>query len=287
MRLRIMKYVGVMTLLLTISMSVGAQTITGTVHDIETGETLPFVTIGIPGHGLGTVAQADGKFSLRTDGAGDNDTIRISMIGYATEKTTVGAWRNKSQVDVFLSPIATQLDQVTVRPRDYKKVRLGNDYHTMTVQVGFNGGGEDTVEVNPPGAELGTIMKVKDGRKYFLDSCGMNLTAFTPDSAVLRINFYQLQNDEPDMLLNKEPIYVTIYKNQSEVRLDLRKYDIVAEDDFVMAAEWLVDLKGKEEKILFSGGFIGAGIRYRTNSASKWKKVPVGIAMFVDAVYEK
>ena len=287
MRLRIMKYVGVMTLLLTISMSVGAQTITGTVHDIETGETLPFVTIGIPGHGLGTVAQADGKFSLRTDGAGDNDTIRINMIGYATEKTTVGAWRKKSQVDVFLSPIATQLDQVTVRPRDYKKVRLGNDYHTMTVQVGFNGGGEDTVEVNPPGAELGTIMKVKDGRKYFLDSCGMNLTAFTPDSAVLRINFYQLQNDEPDMLLNKEPIYVTIYKNQSEVRLDLRKYDIVAEDDFVMAAEWLVDLKGKEEKILFSGGFIGAGIRYRTNSASKWKKVPVGIAMFVDAVYEK
>lgn len=287
MHLRIMKYVGVMTLLLTISMSVGAQTITGTVHDIETGETLPFVTIGIPGHGLGTVAQADGKFSLRTDGAGDNDTIRISMIGYATEKTTVGAWRKKSQVDVFLSPIATQLDQVTVRPRDYKKVRLGNDYHTMTVQVGFNGGGEDTVEVNPPGAELGTIMKVKDGRKYFLDSCGMNLTAFTPDSAVLRINFYQLQNDEPDMLLNKEPIYVTIYKNQSEVRLDLRKYDIVAEDDFVMAAEWLVDLKGKEEKILFSGGFIGAGIRYRTNSASKWKKVPVGIAMFVDAVYEK
>ncbi|HMX04259.1 MAG TPA: carboxypeptidase-like regulatory domain-containing protein [Chitinophagales bacterium] len=287
MRLRIMKYVGVMTLLLTISMSVGAQTITGTVHDIETGETLPFVTIGIPGHGLGTVAQADGKFSLRTDGAGDNDTIRISMIGYATEKTTVGAWRKKSQVDVFLSPIATQLDQVTVRPHDYKKVRLGNDYHTMTVQVGFNGGGEDTVEVNPPGAELGTIMKVKDGRKYFLDSCGMNLTAFTPDSAVLRINFYQLQNDEPDMLLNKEPIYVTIYKNQSEVRLDLRKYDIVAEDDFVMAAEWLVDLKGKEEKILFSGGFIGAGIRYRTNSASKWKKVPVGIAMFVDAVYEK
>ncbi|HMU70381.1 MAG TPA: carboxypeptidase-like regulatory domain-containing protein, partial [Chitinophagales bacterium] len=106
MRLRIMKYVGVMTLLLTISMSVGAQTITGTVHDIETGETLPFVTIGIPGHGLGTVAQADGKFSLRTDGAGDNDTIRISMIGYATEKTTVGAWRKKSQVDVFLSPIA-------------------------------------------------------------------------------------------------------------------------------------------------------------------------------------
>ncbi|HNA58804.1 MAG TPA: carboxypeptidase-like regulatory domain-containing protein, partial [Chitinophagales bacterium] len=196
MRLRIMKYVGVMTLLLTISMSVGAQTITGTVHDIETGETLPFVTIGIPGHGLGTVAQADGKFSLRTDGAGDNDTIRISMIGYATEKTTVGAWRKKSQVDVFLSPIATQLDQVTVRPHDYKKVRLGNDYHTMTVQVGFNGGGEDTVEVNPPGAELGTIMKVKDGRKYFLDSCGMNLTAFTPDSAVLRINFYQLQNDE-------------------------------------------------------------------------------------------
>lgn len=287
MRLRIMKYVGVMTLLLTISMSVGAQKITGTVHDIETGETLPFVTIGIPGHGLGTVAQADGKFSLRTDGAGDNDTIRISMIGYATEKTTVGAWRKKSQVDVFLSPIATQLDQVTVRPHDYKKVRLGNDYHTMTVQVGFNGGGEDTVEVNPPGAELGTIMKVKDGRKYFLDSCGMNLTAFTPDSAVLRINFYQLQNDEPDMLLNKEPIYVTIYKNQSEVRLDLRKYDIVAEDDFVMAAEWLVDLKGKEEKILFSGGFIGAGIRYRTNSASKWKKVPVGIAMFVDAVYEK
>lgn len=276
-----------MTFLLCIGHLLDAQTITGMVRDLETGAPLPYATIGIPSRGMGTVAQGDGTFSLKINGTTDSDTVRVSMIGYATEQTTIGAWRKNASVEISLAPVDQQLLQVEVRPRDMKQVRLGNDYNTMAVQVGYSGGADDTVTVNTPGAELGTIMKVKDGRKYYLDSCGMNLTAFTPDSAVLRINFYQVHNDEPDILLNREPIYVTIYKNQSKVRLDLRPYDMVADDDFVMAAEWLVDLKGKEEKILFSGGFIGSGLRYRTNSESAWKKVPLGIAMFVDAVYAK
>jgi hypothetical protein len=282
-----MKYVLVMTCVFIGKCSAMAQTVTGVVRDLETGKPLPYVTIGIPNRGMGTVAQADGSFALKTDGTIDTDTIRISMIGYATETYTIGAWRKQMHVELALSPIDQQLQQVEVRPREMKQVRLGNDYHSMAVQVGYSGDGTDSTTANTPGAELGTIMKVKDGRKYYLDSLGMNFTAFTPDSAVLRINFYQVHNDEPDILLNREPIYITIYQNQSQVRLDLRPYDLVADDDFVMAAEWLVDLKGEEEKILFSGGFIGAGVRYRTNSESPWKKMPFGIAMFVDAVYAK
>lgn len=261
------------------------QTIAGVILDVETQEPLPFVNIGIPGKGIGTVAQADGSFTLRLDGAADKDTIRISMIGYATEKIPAHAWMIRSEVRIQLSPVDQQLDMVVVRPRDLKPARLGNDYDSPSVQVGFIGDSEDTTVVNPPGAELGTIMKVKKDRTFYLDSCGLNFSAFTPDSAVLRINFYQLNNDEPDILLNTQPIYVTVYKDQRHVRLDLRPYNISADNDFVMAAEWLIDLKGKEEKILFCGGFFGSGIRYRTTSLDSWKKVPVGIGMYCDGVY--
>lgn len=257
-----------------------AQTVEGVVSDAETGEALPFVTIGIPGKGIGTVAQYDGHFTLRLDGAVAGDTIRISMIGFATEIRKAGDWMEGKEVRIALSPLDQQLEVLVVRPTNRKTFFAGNDFDKPFVQVGFVGSADDTVAVNPPGAELGTIMRIKKHKKHYLDSCGINMSQFTPDSAILRINFYQIVDDEPTLLLNTKPIYATLYAGEPKLVVDLRPYNLVADDDFVMAIEWLVDLKGKEEKVLFCGGFIGAGIRYREASEGAWKKAPISIAMW-------
>lgn len=269
-----------MTALFVSAFSVQAQTVQGVIKHAETLERIPFVSIGIPQKGIGTVAQADGSFVLKLQGAVPGDTIRISMIGFATEYRLAGDWMQKAQVEIALSPLDQLLDVVEVRPSNKKSFRAGNDFDSPFVQVGFVGKPGDTTEVNPPGAELGTIMRVKKNKKHYLDSCGIHMAQFTPDSAVLRINFYQLVDDEPTLLLNTQPIYATLYKDQRALTVDLRPYNMIAEDDFVMAIEWLVDLKGKEETILFCGGFIGAGIRYREVSLGEWKKAPIGIGMW-------
>lgn len=263
-----------------VCLRVQAQTVQGVIVHAETQERLPFVTIGIPGKGIGTVAQEDGRFSLRLDGAAADDTIRISMIGFATEIRKAGDWFGQASVQIALSPLDQQLDVLIVRPTDRKDFFAGNDFDKPYVQVGFVGDSEDSTVVNPPGAELGTIMRIKKNKRHYLDSCGINMSQFTPDSAILRINFYQIVDDAPSMLLNTQPIYATLYAGQSKLVVDLRPYNIIAEDDFVMAIEWLVDLQGKEEKVLFCGGFIGAGIRYREVSEGAWKKAPISIAMW-------
>lgn len=267
-------------LLVTGYVQMQAQTVQGTVLHAETQEALPFVTIGIPGKGIGTVAQADGSFTLRLDDALPGDTIRISMIGFATEWRKAGDWKNQTNIQITLSPLDQQLEALVVRPTNRKTFFAGNDFDKPFVQVGFVGDAEDTTVVNPPGAELGTIMRVKKNKKHYLDSCGINMSQFTPDSAILRINFYQIVDDEPSLLLNTKPVYATLYKGQSKLVIDLRPYNITADNDFVMAIEWLVDLKGKQETVLFCGGFVGAGIRYREVSEGKWKKAPIGIAMW-------
>lgn len=283
-----MRRIFIISLLIISALQSGiAQTVEGIIQDAETNKPLPFVNIGIPGKGIGTVAQGDGRFTLDLRGALPEDTIRISMIGYATEQRKAGDWMQSKQIIIALYPLDQQLAEVVVRPRDLKNVRLGNDYNSLAVQIGFVGDKEDTTDHNPPGAELGTIMKVRDGKMHYLDSCGINLANFTPDSAVIRINFYEVHNDEPDIILNREPIYATIYKGQRTLSIDLRPYDITADDDFVMAVEWLIDLKGKEEKILFCGGFVGSGIRYRTTSGDIWRKAPLSIGMWCAAKRER
>src|ERR1700741_3075137 len=59
-----------------------AQILTGQIFDIKTKETIPYVNIGIPGKGVGTVSDNNGNFSFPMDDIYKDDFLKISMIGY-------------------------------------------------------------------------------------------------------------------------------------------------------------------------------------------------------------
>jgi hypothetical protein len=60
-------------------------TIKGTVTDAKTGETLPFVSILIPGTTMGTASDADGRYAMTL--REDHSTIKFTYVGYmAVEK---------------------------------------------------------------------------------------------------------------------------------------------------------------------------------------------------------
>ncbi|MDR0756633.1 MAG: carboxypeptidase-like regulatory domain-containing protein, partial [Tannerella sp.] len=57
--------------------------VTGTVTD-ETGETIPGVNVSVKGTTIGTITDADGRFSLDVPNAAS--VLVISYIGYATQE---------------------------------------------------------------------------------------------------------------------------------------------------------------------------------------------------------
>ncbi|MEZ5013036.1 MAG: carboxypeptidase-like regulatory domain-containing protein [Chitinophagales bacterium] len=58
--------------------------------DRETGEALPYVSIGVPHRDIGTVAQGDGTFRIVLPDDMQNDSLRFSMVGYQTLSFRIG-----------------------------------------------------------------------------------------------------------------------------------------------------------------------------------------------------
>lgn len=98
------------TLLLMPVLLATAQTVSGTVTDSLTGETLIGATVLDEGSGKGTVTNAYGRYSLTLKG--DSATLRISYIGYRPQEHRIAIGGN-CQLSVRLQP-ALELHEVRV-----------------------------------------------------------------------------------------------------------------------------------------------------------------------------
>jgi len=84
------------------------RTLTGTVTDAGTGETLPGTSVKIKGTSQGTTTSLDGEYKLEVSA---NDVLVFSFIGYKKREFEVGA---RSIIDVQLEEDVTQLGEVVV-----------------------------------------------------------------------------------------------------------------------------------------------------------------------------
>ncbi|MEX2565507.1 MAG: SusC/RagA family TonB-linked outer membrane protein [Cyclobacteriaceae bacterium] len=85
------------------------QTVSGTITDGNTGETLPGASIIIKGTTTGTVSDMEGEFSLNVPGP--ESVLVVSFIGYISKEITVG---NQNEINVSLVSDAADLDEVVV-----------------------------------------------------------------------------------------------------------------------------------------------------------------------------
>ncbi|MBI3483083.1 MAG: TonB-dependent receptor plug domain-containing protein, partial [Bacteroidetes bacterium] len=83
--------------------------ITGTIMDTESNQLLPHTTVMILNSKTGTSTDDNGKFKIETR---EGDRLVLSYIGYQTD--TVEIEKAKSNYEIFLMPIHSQLDEVVV-----------------------------------------------------------------------------------------------------------------------------------------------------------------------------
>ena len=86
-----------------------SQTVSGTITDANTGETVPGVNIIVQGTTTGTVSDMDGMYSINVQGS--NAVLVFSFIGYLKQEIVVG---NQNVIDVTLAADAADLDEVVV-----------------------------------------------------------------------------------------------------------------------------------------------------------------------------
>ena len=85
------------------------KTITGSVTDSETGETLPGVNVLLKATTIGTVTDIDGNYRITIPD--DGEVLVFSSIGYVSEEVTIGSQTN---INLALAPDVQSLQEVVV-----------------------------------------------------------------------------------------------------------------------------------------------------------------------------
>lgn len=85
------------------------QTITGTVTDAETGETLPGVNIRVEGTDQGTSTNAEGQYSMEV--SQEAEQLVFTFVGYDEQRVPI---QGRTEINVELQPSVQLLDDVVV-----------------------------------------------------------------------------------------------------------------------------------------------------------------------------
>lgn len=86
----------------------------GVVKDAKNQEPMPYVHVGIPKKGIGTITNTDGKFILRIPTIYTNETLKISFIGYQDFEQIISQISQKQNMEVLLVESNLNLKEVFI-----------------------------------------------------------------------------------------------------------------------------------------------------------------------------
>lgn len=254
-----------LSLLLSTTCSLYAQSkiYDGELRDKDSNERLAYVNIGVLNKNLGTVSDANGKFSLLLDDVFDAEILKISMIGYKSISFTVADFKKqilKNEV-LFLQKDIAELKEIVISNKKLKTVVLGNALDRKTVSAGFVN--------NVLGNEIGIIIKAKKN-PTFIEAFHAVVDYNHYNELKFRLNFYDIENGLPNNTLLFENIIAKSSIRKGKLTIDLRDYNIIVNGDFFVSIELIEGLG--EGGLHFLADYSGAPVITRSASQGKWNK---------------
>lgn len=107
-------------LFILISFSGFSQTLSGTVIDQETQETIPFANVLI-GDSYGVITNDEGQFNIAVDRFQPSDSLVFSFLGYARHSVAI---KDFDQNPIYLVPSVDNLDEVYLIDRNLDPVTI-------------------------------------------------------------------------------------------------------------------------------------------------------------------
>ena len=244
----------------------GQSIYSGTIKDSISNAPLPYVNIGIVNRDVGTVSDKDGKFRIFLEDKFNDDSLRVSMVGYQTRVFKVSEFKNYDgdNAEIKLLELVQELQPIVVTGKRLKEAILGNRTESKKFRGGFTN--------SDLGNELGIIIKIKKGNA-FIKTFNASIVSNTSDSMKFRLNFYDLNDGLPHNKIIAAQIIFPIKTTSGKFILDLRQYDIRVNDDFFVSLELIENFGQKDKRgVLFSAGFLGSPFITRETSQGQWKK---------------
>lgn len=236
----------------------------GVVKDSETKNPIPYVNIGIVKKNVGTVSNNEGKFNLEIPSMFENDTIKLSSIGYQSKSILVKNFLSNLKADsiVELLPDVTKLKEVVVVSKKLKGKILGTKTKSRMFGNGFSNA--------PLGCEFGSKIKIKNSPTY-VKKFHAYVSSNTSVTTKFRLNFYNIKNGFPHEKIVTDNIIFSIGVKEGKFTLDLEQYNIMVEEDFYCTIE-LIENQKPDEEIFFSAKLLGRTTAYRWTSQAEWEK---------------
>lgn len=296
----------VLTILLSSSLFAAAPSITAPIQGriIEKLSDIPlaYVNIGIVGKGVGTVSDTKGMFTLSIPASLQDETLRVSMIGYKSREFKVSEFIAKINNDynIFLEPDATLIEEIAIVDSKMRSYTKGNKSKTQNFTVGFE---SDTL-----GNEFATKIKIRK-RRTILKDVRISIVENTFDTLKFRLNIYSVKNGKPGELLNKKNIIIQTTKKDSEVlTVDLTPYNVTVKRNFFVSLEWIenpanaavvaadedksdasisddsVEKEDNKPDVSFSAAFPARTVYFRSTSHAKWRSIN-GLGIGIQVTY--
>ncbi len=246
--------------------SFGQSIYSGFIKDSISNAPLPYVNIGVVDRDVGTVSDMEGKFKISLEDKFDDDSLRVSIVGYQTRVFKVAEFKAYivNNPEMKLLERTQELRAIIVTEKRLKEEILGNRTESKKFRGGFT--------KSDLGNELGIVVQVKKGGA-FIKTFNAFIVSNTSDSMKFRLNFYDLKNGLPNIKIVSDQIIFPIKTKTGKFVLDLRQYDIKVNDDFFVSLELIENFGQKDTRgILFSVGFLGSAFITRETSQGKWKK---------------
>lgn len=237
-------------LFMIFSLAIRAQgTYNAKIIDEGSKEGIPFASIGIKGKNVGTVADEKGFFELNILKCEEDDTLKVSAIGYRTKAFTVSEARQGMSKIIVLEPLIVKLNEVVVTSKKVKRKVLGTSKYSVRNCSAFMG-----TDGNWKGEEAAIRANNEKGKYIFIEDFNFYIIQNKyEDSLVFRLMLYSVNSKGlPGETFLKKPVIFKTAVKQGIVHVDLKNYNITYNDDFFISLECLMD-KMDQTKFCFAG----------------------------------
>ncbi|MDO7852837.1 carboxypeptidase-like regulatory domain-containing protein [Hymenobacter convexus] len=249
-----------------------AQTFSGTVTSEATQQGVPFVNIGLPRRGLGTVSDEQGHYRLAYNAAYATDTVRISSVGFRAQLVPFAALLAAPAIRLVPEEVALNEVSVTAAGAYRRTHTVGLDkpsshlnFHMMS---------------NELGTEIGTIVHL-DRHPALVQSLHVAVVKNEAGPLTFRLNLYRLdaKGVPTTEKLMAHDVFVTAQPQAGVLSVDLGANRVVLDQDFLLALEWVKAPQGAPEadftkRIGFGGALKAGGLQLymRRTSQAAWIK---------------
>jgi hypothetical protein len=249
-----------------------AQTIVGTVTSGATQQGIPFVNIGLPRRGLGTVSDEQGRYQLTYNPAYATDTVRISSLGFRPQLVPFAALLAGAAVRLAPEEVARNEVSVTAAGAYRRQHTLGLAKPSAHLKF--------YMMSNELGTEIGTLVHLAR-RPTLVQSLHVAVMKNEAGPLTFRLNLYRLdaKGAPTTEKLLAHDVYVTAPAEAGVLTVDLGTHRVVLDQDFLLALEWVKAPDGAPaadytKRISFGGALKAGGMQLymRPTSQAAWVK---------------